>query len=185
MAKKRLFSLLSLYILIQLLPINANSATMNAFSHDGLCGTPCIAELNPSLSGGLIYQSRIFEAEIKTDSSFSVIYNITPMEEHLNNWENWHPIHWMELFRIARAIDDFSEKTNTPVVGEKKNGFLLTASQYIDEETNSLKAKFTLTPCYTSEFLTDSNDIVLNRKKLPPPRQKMFQSIAMSAWIHI
>ncbi len=81
---------------------------------DGLCGIPAKATLNPDPGTDTLYKSDIFKAQICLLENFSIEYSITPLLEDLQNWEYWHPAHWMQLFRIARALEDFSEKTDAP-----------------------------------------------------------------------
>lgn len=157
---------------IQLLSLHTLVASDVTYESDGLCGAPIKAILNLERSDGVLYQSQFFQAEINIVDTSSIEYQIIPLEEHLQNWEDWHPIHWVELFQIARALEDFSEKTGSLENAHCIKGFQLNGNQYIDETTNTQKINFTFLPCYSSDFSIETEDRMFNQRRVTSPIER-------------
>lgn len=164
---KKLYFVFFMCVITHLTVVNCLAATEG--DDEGLCGMPIKATLTPDLGDGVLYQSRSFQAQINFVETSSIEYQIMPLEEHLHNWEDWHPIHWIELFQITRALKDFSEKTGTLENAHSIKGFLLRGNQYIDEKTDSQKTKFIFSPCYSSDFSMERKDREFGSKRPTSP----------------
>jgi hypothetical protein len=162
---KKLYFVFYLIIHIQLLSLHTFAMLSHDPESDGLCGITAKAILTPELGTDLLYQSSIFKAQMCPLADYSIEYHILPLQEDLQNWEYWHPAHWMQLFQIARAIEDFSEKIDAA----HNTGFQLSGYQYIDEETDMKKIKFILAHSDSHDFSTSMMTRNFNSKRVTSP----------------